>query len=128
MDALIVMVICAIGIATFVVYCHRKDRRRDREHREMLVALSPGPRIREMTTTRPSSVRRRRVADGSQPPAVSDDFYHVHTSYGAYVALDPQPHACAETPSLSYGSDSCAETPSLSYGGDSCDGGSGGGD
>lgn len=90
MGALVaVLVFTAVAAAYFVV-SSRKDRRSDRDHRAVAAAMSPGPQIHEMTSVRPSPLRRNRMAEGSRPVAVSalDDFAHVGTNYGTYTPAD----------------------------------------
>lgn len=109
MEALIMTAACLAVVAAYVAWCHRKDRLADREHRAVITAMSPGPRVRELTTVRPNPLRTRKFAGGSQPafsPASPGDFGHVSTDYGTYT---PD----AETPA---DPDTCA-TVDASFGG-----------
>jgi len=137
MQALVVIVLCAAAAATYAIYCARKDCRVEREHQAVVTALSPGPKVREMTTMRPNPMRSRRLASGSQPtftPSASDDFKHVPTDYGTYTPAevdsailgraDTELHhaipVCAEAPShdtFSGGHHDACSTHDSSYGG-----------
>lgn len=82
METILIVVAC-LAIAVYVVWCRRRDCRADREHQAIMTAMSPGPRIRELTIVRSNPMRTRRFASGSQPvfPATKAEFAHVPTDY-----------------------------------------------
>lgn len=139
MEAIMIVVACLTGLA-YVAWCLRKDRRANQEHQAVMTALSPGPRIRELTSVRPNPMRARNLAGGSQPvfPVASGGFEHVATDYGTYTPAvvdaailgraDTETHqhqhhvsSCAEAPAHDSGHhvshhDTCS-TSDASYGG-----------
>lgn len=130
MQAILTILTSVAVVAAYVALCRRKDRRADKEHQAVITAMSPGPKIRELTTVRPNPIRTRKLASGSQPvfPTMSvGDFEHVPTDYGTYTPaevdavileradVDTHHHhaaPCAEVPAH----DTCA-TVDTSYGG-----------
>lgn len=105
MGALAAILAFVAVTAAYLVLSSRKDRRSAQDHRAVMSAMSPGPRIHEMTSVRPSPVSRNRMAKGSRTVApAADDFSHVGTDYGTYTpadveaALPHHDHSCAEVP------------------------------
>jgi ABC-type nickel/cobalt efflux system permease component RcnA len=123
MQTILMTIACLAVVAAYVAWCRRKDRRADREHQAVMTAMSPGPRIRELTTVRPNPMRARRLASGSQPvfPATAaGDFGHVPTDYGTYTPaeVDAAILGRADTDTHHHHATPCAETPAHDAGHD----------
>lgn len=74
MQTFFVIIACLSTVVAYVAWCLRRDRRAEREHQAVAAALSPGPRIRELTV--PGMVRQnpfqvRNLAGLQQDPADS---------------------------------------------------------
>ncbi len=93
MQTIIVIILCTVAVAAYVIHCVRKDRRVEREHWATSTVFSPGPQIREMTAVRPNPTRTRRSAFVPLDP---DDFNHVPTDYGTYTPTAVS--GCTEAP------------------------------
>lgn len=135
METLLTIIVCLAVIVAYVAWCRRRDGRADREHQAVMIAMSPGPRIRELTTMRPNPMRTRKLASGSQPvfPAASvGDFGHVPTDYGTYAPaevnaeiigrsdIDTHHHhatPCAETPAHGVSHHDTCSSVDVLYGG-----------
>jgi hypothetical protein len=112
MGALVAILVIAAVSAAYLVLSSRKDRRSDRDHRAVMAAMSPGPRIHEMTSVRPLPLRRNRMAQGSRTVAVaSDDFAHVDTNYGTYAPDDVEAAVSGHADTQSHHVHPCAEAP-----------------
>jgi hypothetical protein len=118
MQALIVIVLCAAAGVIYVIYCVRKDRRVERELQVVVTTLSPGPKVREMTTMRPNPMRSRSLASGSQPT-----FTPAEVDSAVLGRADTELHhatpACAGAPShdtFSGGHHDACSTHDSSYG------------
>lgn len=89
MQTFLVIIACLSIVVAYVAWCLWRDRQADRAHQAVAAALSPGPRIRELTVpgmVRQNPLRARNLAGGSQPAFPSaDDFGHVPTDYGTYT-------------------------------------------
>ncbi len=141
MEAILMIVTCLLIVAAYVVWCLRKDRRLDRDRQAVLTVMSPGPRIRELTTPRPKQTRTRKFASGSQstiPPAPAGGYETYEPAQISAATLgradthDQHRHVapCVEAPSHDVGHhashhDACS-TVDTSHGG--FDGGSCSGD
>lgn len=116
MQTTIVTILCAAPLIVFIIYCSRKDRRVARERRAVEIALSPGPKVREMTTARSKPLKVRHLANGSQPtftPLTPNDFSHVPTNYGTYTPADVDVAILERADTELHHVDSvCAEAPS----------------
>lgn len=91
MQAILTILACTAAVTAYVVLCRRKDCRADREHQAVITAMSPGPKIRELTTVRPNPMLLRKLASGSQlvfPATSAGDFGHVPTDYGTYTPAE----------------------------------------
>ncbi len=91
MEVILTILAVAAAVAAYMILCRRKDRRADKEHQAVITAMSPGPRILELTTARPNPLRARKLASGSQPvfpTASAGDFGHVPTDYGTYTPTE----------------------------------------
>lgn len=107
METILMIIACFAVVGAYVAWCRRRDLRADREHQAVVTAMSPGPRIRELTTVRPNPMRARKLASGSQPAfptTTAGGFAHVSTDYGTYtpaevdVAILGRADTDAETP------------------------------
>lgn len=116
MKAVLLIIAYASVVVVYVLWCLRRGRRADREHQAVIAAMSPGPKIRELTTVRPNSMRTRKLASGSQPvfPATSvGDFGHVPTDYGTYTPAEVDAVILGRTDTDTYHHHArpCAEAP-----------------
>lgn len=111
MGAFVALLVIAAAVAAYLVMSSRKDRRSDLDHRAVVAAMSPGPRIREMTSVRPSPLRRNRMAERTVAPA-ADDFAHVDTDYGTYSPADVEAAISGRADTQSHHGHPCAEVPS----------------
>lgn len=110
MKFILMIIVCLSAVVAYVLWCLRRDRRAGLEHQAVIMAMSSGPKIRELTTVRPNPnpPRMRRFASGSRSAfsaAPADDFGHVSTDYGTYTPaeMDTSPHqhhaaTCVEVP------------------------------
>ncbi len=107
METILIVVACLAVVAVYVAWCRRRDRRADKEHQAVMTAMSPGPKIRELTTVRSNPMRARRLAGGSRPvvPVTTTDF-ETYTP----VEIDTVIHVRADTDS-SHHHATCIEAP-----------------
>lgn len=68
METILMTAACLALVAGYVAWCRRKDRLADREHQAVIMAMSPGPRILELTAVRPNPLRMRRFTFPSTSP------------------------------------------------------------
>lgn len=96
MQIITVIILCAAVSVAYVIYCTlltQAGRRVKRAHRAVSTALSPGPRIREMTATKrssPNPFKQTPIATAGcvLPSTPADAFEHVPTDYGTYTPTD----------------------------------------
>lgn len=91
MKAVLMIIAYASVVVVYVLWCLRRGRRADREHQAVIAAMSPGPKIRELTAVRPNPIRTRKLASGSQTvflAATAGDFGHAPTDYGTFTPAD----------------------------------------
>lgn len=126
LDTLLMIVACVSIVVAYVAWCLRRDRRADREHQAVVMALSPGPRIRDLTVpgmVRPNPLRPRKFAGGSQPvfpAAPASDFDHVPTDYGTYTPAQADAEILSRPDAGSHyhhaATSTCAEAPAQDAG------------
>lgn len=121
METVLTTVAYFVVIVAYVVYilwCWRRDGRADRDHRDLMTAMSPGPQIRALTSARSNPMRTRKLARGSQvsvPLASSaSDFADVPTDYGTYTPAQVAAEILKRTDNRHAGA--CAESPSRDVG------------
>lgn len=121
MEAILMTVACPLIVVAYVVWCLRRDRRLDGDCQAVLTAMSPGPKVRQLTTQRPNQPRVRKLASGSQStflPAPASDFGHAPTDYGTYtpVQIDAAILGRADTDDQHRRVAPCVEMPSYDAG------------
>lgn len=116
LETVLTIIACLSVVAVYVLWCLRRDRWADREHQAVITAMSPGPKVRELTAVRPNAIRTRKLAIGSQPlfPSMpASDFGHVPTDYGTYTPaeMDATILGCTDTDTHHHHVTPCAEAP-----------------